>query len=72
MLWYLDRSNINNYTFNLKADFDEPLVLEGMYSIQGKVIILPIKGEGRSNLTLGMYIVHSSLFVCTNILIITE
>jgi len=48
------RSNINNYTFNLKADFDEPLVLEGMYNIQGKIIILPIIGEGKSNLTLGL------------------
>lgn len=47
------RSNIDNYTFNLKAYFDEPLVLEGTYSVQGKVIILPIIGEGRSNLTLG-------------------
>ncbi|XP_022179648.1 protein takeout-like [Myzus persicae] len=46
------KSNINNYTFNLKADFDEPLVLEGMYNIQGKIIILPIIGEGKSNLTL--------------------
>ncbi|XP_015366046.1 PREDICTED: protein takeout-like [Diuraphis noxia] len=46
------KSNINNHTFNLKADFDEPLVLEGMYNIQGKIIILPIRGEGKSNLTL--------------------
>ncbi|XP_025200179.1 protein takeout-like [Melanaphis sacchari] len=46
------KSSITNYTFNLKADFDEPLVLEGMYNIQGKIIILPIIGEGRSNLTL--------------------
>lgn len=52
----LYRSSITNYTFNLKADFDEPLVLEGMYKIQGKVIILPIIGEGRSNLTLGMFV----------------
>lgn len=50
------RSSINNYTFNLKADFDEPLVLEGLYNIQGKIIILPIIGEGKSNLTLGMFI----------------
>lgn len=50
---YTCRSNIDNYTFNLKANFDEPLVLEGTYSVQGKVIILPIVGEGRSNLTLG-------------------
>jgi len=52
------RSSINNYTFNLKADFDEPLVLEGMYNIQGKIIILPITGEGRSNLTLGMFVYY--------------
>lgn len=49
------RSDIDNYTFNLKSDFDEPLILEGMYNVQGKVIILPIKGEGMSNLTLGNY-----------------
>jgi len=53
---YSYRSNINNHTFNLKADFDEPLVLEGMYNIQGKIIILPIRGEGKSNLTLGMFV----------------
>lgn len=52
------RPNINNYTFNLKADFDEPLVLEGMYNIQGKIIILPIIGEGKSNLTLGKFVDH--------------
>lgn len=56
MFWCVFRSSINNYTFNLKADFDEPLVLEGMYNIQGKIIILPIKGEGKSNLTLGMLV----------------
>jgi len=50
---YTYRSNIDNYTFSLKADFDEPLVLEGFYNIQGKIIILPIEGEGKSNLTLG-------------------
>ncbi|KAE9529718.1 hypothetical protein AGLY_011814 [Aphis glycines] len=44
------KSSITNYTFNLKADFDEPLVLEGMYKIQGKIIILPIIGEGRTGL----------------------
>lgn len=56
-LWYFYRSNVNDYTFNLKADFDEPLVLEGMYNIQGKIIILPIRGDGKSNLTLGRYLV---------------
>ncbi|VVC25552.1 Hypothetical protein CINCED_3A006228 [Cinara cedri] len=46
------KSNIDNYTFNLKGDFDESFVLEGMYNIQGKIIILPINGDGKSNLTL--------------------
>lgn len=59
------RSKIDNYTFNLKADFDEPLVLEGMYNIQGKIIILPIKGEGKSNLTLGMCSTLQLIFIQT-------
>jgi len=54
VLWYIYRSKIDNYTFNLKADFNEPLVLEGVYNIQGKIIILPIMGDGKSNLTLGI------------------
>lgn len=54
-LYYYYRSNISNYTFNLKADFDKSLVLDGIYNIQGKIIILPIRGEGKSNLTLGIY-----------------
>lgn len=51
---YICRSSINNHTFSLKADIIEPLIIEGMYKVQGKVIILPIKGDGKSNLTLGM------------------
>lgn len=53
ILYIFYRSNINNHTFSLKADIIEPLVIEGLYKVQGKVIILPIKGEGKSNLTLG-------------------
>jgi len=63
LLMYIHRSKIDNYTFNLKADFNEPLVLEGMYNIQGKIIILPIMGEGRSNLTLGIN-AHCVRIIC--------
>ncbi|XP_050443505.1 protein takeout-like [Adelges cooleyi] len=46
------KSDIDKFTFNIKADFDEPLVIDALYKVQGKIIILPIRGEGRSNLTL--------------------
>lgn len=32
----------------------EKLSLEGPYEIKGKVLILPISGSGKSNLTIGM------------------
>lgn len=40
------------YLLSLKGP---PLNLVGPYKINGRVLILPIQGVGRSNITLGMY-----------------
>lgn len=31
------------------------IMLDGLYTIDGKVLILPIKGDGESKLALGMF-----------------
>lgn len=40
----------NNITLIL--DFEKPIVLDGMYDVKGKVIILPITGDGMSKISL--------------------
>ncbi|XP_050529036.1 protein takeout-like [Daktulosphaira vitifoliae] len=46
------KSDIDKYLFNLNVEFSQPLILDSNYKINGKAIILPINGEGKSNLTL--------------------
>lgn len=39
-----------------EATVMEPVSLQGPYKINGKVLILPIVGQGLSNLTVGKYL----------------
>ena len=52
---------MKNYKYTAKAKIDK-LTLKGKYMIDGKVLILPIKGDGDSLLTLGMYTIFNSRF----------
>lgn len=44
----LDKNNIT-----LDVDFEKSIILDGNYDIKGKVIILPITGDGKSRISLG-------------------
>ncbi|CAH0388544.1 unnamed protein product [Bemisia tabaci] len=45
-------SNLKNYTINLTAELKKPIILDGMYNVHGKVLILPITGTGKCKLVL--------------------
>ncbi|VVC25553.1 Haemolymph juvenile hormone binding [Cinara cedri] len=45
-------ADLNNYNITVDVDFDKPIILDGNYDIKGKVIILPITGDGKSRITL--------------------
>ncbi|KAG8301211.1 hypothetical protein J6590_058206 [Homalodisca vitripennis] len=51
----IDRVKVDwdKYTIEVDATVLEPVILDGQYKINGKVLILPIQGNGHSNLTLG-------------------
>ncbi|XP_050443509.1 protein takeout-like [Adelges cooleyi] len=45
-------ADMDKYNITLTAEFDKPIVLDGHYDIKGKVIILPITGDGLSKISL--------------------
>lgn len=45
---------MNNNKFTIDVEFEKPITLDGNYDVKGKVIILPITGDGLSKITLGM------------------
>ncbi|XP_034247581.1 protein takeout-like [Thrips palmi] len=40
------------YTMSANVDVSQPLLLDGEYTIKGRVLVLPINGEGKCNLKL--------------------
>lgn len=46
-------ADLDNYNITLNVDFEKPITLDGNYDIKGKVIILPITGDGLSKIVLG-------------------
>lgn len=57
MKWHFNdgyfRVNVEKYRMKVKLDYDGPVMLLGDYRINGKVLLLPIFGAGRCNITLG-------------------
>lgn len=45
----------DKYSIEAEVTVPKPVKLMGDYKINGKVLILPIQGNGLSNLTLGAY-----------------
>ncbi|RZF33318.1 hypothetical protein LSTR_LSTR007663 [Laodelphax striatellus] len=45
-------ANWDKYSLDSTGDLSEPIILEGDYNIDGKVLILPISGTGKCKLTL--------------------
>lgn len=50
------KQNEGKYEIKLKGPV---LYLIGPYKVTGRVLILPIQGEGQSNMTLGMSILYT-------------
>nr|ATU82899.1 secreted Juvenile haemolymph binding protein-like protein [Pristhesancus plagipennis] len=46
----------DDYTLQADASFAAPLTLQGDYSINGKVLVLPIVGKGKFNLTFDNFV----------------
>jgi len=42
-----------NYTINLEIHPTKPLDLEGNYKMSGKVLVLPVVGDGKCKIILG-------------------
>ncbi|XP_008485058.1 protein takeout-like, partial [Diaphorina citri] len=49
------------YKISLDADLDKPIILDGMYRIKGNILVLPIVGFGKSNLTLTNFRCHMAI-----------
>lgn len=47
------RYDQNNYNFKITLRVKEPIVLQGLYEANGKVLVLPITGNGTCKFTLG-------------------
>lgn len=45
----------DKYYIEAEGAVIDPVVLQGPYKINGKVLILPITGQGLSNITQGKY-----------------
>lgn len=46
------KADWNKYVINVEGNMREPVNLSGRYKINGKVLVLPIQGDGNCNLTL--------------------
>ncbi|KAG8325401.1 hypothetical protein J6590_068341 [Homalodisca vitripennis] len=44
--------DVEGYKMKSKIEIDGPIMLQGDYTINGKVLVLPIQGTGRCNITL--------------------
>ncbi|XP_054261755.1 protein takeout-like isoform X3 [Macrosteles quadrilineatus] len=44
--------DVDNYKMKAKIDIEGPILLQGDYTIKGKVLVLPIEGSGKCNITL--------------------
>lgn len=47
------RFDPKNFTLNVAIVIQKPIILEGQYETNGRVIILPINGNGTFRFTLG-------------------
>lgn len=47
------RFDPKNFTLNVAIVVQKPIILEGQYETNGRVIILPINGNGTCRFTLG-------------------
>lgn len=45
--------DLPNMNMKVKLHFDDNVFLQGNYKVDGKVLVLPIQGSGRCNVTLG-------------------
>lgn len=54
-------ADLENYKISLDADLDKPIVLDGHYKIKGSILILPIVGFGKANLTLTNFRAHMAI-----------
>lgn len=56
------KMDVENYKVSAKIGFSKPLQITGQYTVNGKVLVLPIVGNGLCNLELRKYIERYSLF----------
>ncbi|XP_026683178.1 protein takeout-like [Diaphorina citri] len=54
-------TDFDKYKISLDADLDKPIILDGMYRIKGNILVLPIVGFGKSNLTLTNFRCHMAI-----------
>ncbi|KAL0281109.1 UNVERIFIED_CONTAM: hypothetical protein PYX00_002205 [Menopon gallinae] len=55
------KADIENYKIEIDTTMSKPLIIDGDYEIDGKVLVLPITGKGKSHLELDN--VHSTLYL---------
>lgn len=54
MWFFYFRYDIDNYHFGPAVfDIKQNVVITGQYSVKGKIMVLPIVGNGKCNITLG-------------------
>lgn len=50
------KTNLDSYKMNAKISFKKPLEITGQYTVNGKVLVLPITGSGACKIVLRKYI----------------
>lgn len=54
-------TDMEEMKISLDADLDKPIILDGDYKINGNILVLPIVGAGKSNLTLTNFRCHMAI-----------
>ncbi|XP_050541478.1 protein takeout-like [Daktulosphaira vitifoliae] len=57
--------DLDKFNITLDINFDKPMVLDGNYDIKGKVIILPITGNGLSKIVLENFKAKINIYLKT-------
>lgn len=42
-----------NYTMLIESEAQKPIILQGLYEMNGQILVLPIVGNGRCKISLG-------------------
>jgi len=42
-----------NYSMSIESEAQKPIILQGLYEMNGQILVLPIIGNGRCKISIG-------------------